>query len=413
MSQQTSGRGERRKAAPVSDVVIESPGGQLVTLSKWDGELPAARSIRPSDGLKSSVAAAIKPGMEVLSHAQAARNAYTVVFQPRVTEGLANHTMTLMQGEQGFYLTAMETVVTKNGKTVQRIAGNGQLVTNNVQRVAHLSMAALQVAAVVTAQAYLAEIDKKLTAIKECVDAIREWLETKESSRLHGNYQYLQDIAGAIRAGGLNDTVVTVYLNQIEQIERDSLEIDAIYMSQLRNIHTHLPQIETSFHSSGAKEDMQKLDEALKRWRRFADGCMAVQQLRMVAVHLRSLLVADAEPGSGRLKSCHATLAELRQLWADFSQALGKKVDQVDSYFDKGISAAERREFRKRMVVSDGEIRKNLSDVRKFHTSIESALEEKRLADETGLALLVSTDTNGSITDLARIVLQPSSMTSQ
>ena len=411
MSQQTSGRGGHRKA-PVRDVVIESPGGQLVALSKWDGELPAARSVRLADGLKSSVAAAIKPGLEVLSHAQAARNAYTVVFQPRVTEGLANQTMKLMQGEQGFYLTAMETVVTKNGKTVQRIAGNGQLVTNNVQRVTHLSMAALQVAAVVTAQAYLAEIDKKLTAIKEGVDAIREWLETKESSRLHGNYQYLQDIAGAIRTGGLNDTVVTVYLNQIEQIERDSLEIAAIYVSELRGIQTNLPQIESSFHSSGAKEDMQKLDDAMKRWRRFADGCMAVQQLRMVAVHLRSLLITDAEPGSGRLKACHATLAELRQSWADFSQALSKQATNVDSYFDKGISAAERREFRKRMMVAEGEIMKKLADVRSFHASIEDALQEKRSAGETGLALLVSTDANGSITDLARIVLQPSPMTS-
>jgi hypothetical protein len=412
MSQQTSGRGGRRKA-PVRDVVIESPGGQLVTLSKWDGQLPGARSVRLTDGLKSSITAAIKPGMDVLSHAQAARNAYTVVFQPRVTQGLANQTMTLMQGEQGFYLTAMETVVTKNGKTAQRIAGNGQLVTNNVQRVAHLSMAALQVAAVVTAQAYLAEIDKKLTTIKEGVNAIREWLETKEASRLHGNYQYLQDIAGTIRAGGLNDTVVTVYLNQIEQIERESLEIAAIYVSALRSIHTGLPHIETSFHSSGAKEDMQKLDQAMERWRRFADGYMAVQQLRMVAVHLRELLVADAEPGNGRLKASYATLAELGELWAEFSEALSKQVANVDSYFDKGLSAAERREFRKRRVVAEGEIMKKLADVRSFHKSVKGALQKKRLADEAGLVLLVSTDANGSITDLARIELQPSPMTSQ
>jgi hypothetical protein len=411
MSQQTNGRGGRRKP-PVRDVVIESPGGQLVTLSTWNGELPASRSVRLTDGLKSSVAAAIRPGMEVLTHAQAARNAYTVVFQPRVAEGLANQAMTLMQGEQGFYLTAMETVVTKNGKAVQRIAGNGQLVANNVQRVAHLSMAALQVAAVVTAQAYLAEIDKKLATIQEGVNAIREWLEIKESSRLDGNYQYLQDIAGTIRAGGLNDTVVTVYLNQIEQIERESLEIAAIYVSSLRSIHTGLPHIETSFRSSGAKEDMQKLDQAMERWRRFSDGYMAVQQLRMVAVHLRGLLVADEEPGNGRLKASHATLAELKQLWADFSQALSKQVTDVDSYFEKGLSAAERREFRKRMVVAEEEIMKKLADVRSFHASIKGAMQKKRLADEAGLALLVSTDANGSITDLARIVLQPSPMAS-
>lgn len=407
MSRQTIGRGGRRKI-PVCDVVIESTGGQSVTLSTWEGELPAARSVRLTDGLKSSVAAAIRPGMEMLSHTQAARNAYTVVFQSRVAEGLANQTMTLMQGEQGFYLTAMETVVTKNGQTVRRIAGNGQLVANNVQRVAHLSMAALQVATVVTAQAYLAEIDRKLTTIQEGVDAIREWLETKEWSRLQGNYEYLQGIAGTIRTGGLNDAEVTAYLNQIEQIERDSLEIAATCMAELRHIHTGLPDITISFSSSGAREDMGVLDCAADRWLRFAGAYMAVQQLRMVAVHVRSLLLADAQPGNGRLAACHAALDELGHFCADFCKALRGKGTEVDSYLDKGLSAAERREFRKRVTAFEGDVMKNLTDVREFHASIESALREKRLSDEAGLALLVSTDANGSITELAHIVLQPS-----
>lgn len=409
MSRKKSGR-SRASKLEVHDVVIENPGGHLITLSKWVGDPPAACSVRLTDGLRSSVVAAIKPGMEILSHVQAASNAYTVVFQPRVTEGLANQTMKLMQGEKGVYLTAMETVVTKNGKAMQRIAGNGQLVANNVQRVAHISMAALQVAAVVTAQAYLAEIDRKLTTIQEGVDAIREWMEAKEWSRLQGNYQYLEGITGTIRSGGLKVTEVTVYLNQLEDIERNALATAELWLSEMSRIHSGLPEITKSFYSSGAKDDMALLNQAIERWVRFAGGCMAVQQLRMVALHLRTLLGADENLGNSRLSNCHATLAELEQLWISFSQSVRSKGTEVDSHFDRGISAAERREFYKRLEIFKVEVMDKLSEVRKFHVSIKNALQDKQLVDEAGFALLVSTDANGSINDLKRIVLQPESV---
>nr|WP_314623308.1 hypothetical protein [uncultured Noviherbaspirillum sp.] len=406
MSRKKNGR-SRPSKVEVHDVVIENPSGHVVTLSKWEGDLPPAYSIRLTDGLRSSVVAAIRPGLEVLSHTQAASNAFTVVFQPRVTEGLANQTMKLMKGEQGVYLTAMETVLGKNGKAMQRIAGNGQLVANNVQRVAHLSMAALQVAAVVTAQAYLAEIDKKLTTIQESVGEIRDWLEATERSRLQGNYQYLESITETIRAGNLNAAETAVYLGQIEDIERDALATANLWLSQMREVHSKLPDITQSFYSSGAKEDMAKLHHAINRWVGFANGCMAVQQVRMVALHLRSLIAADEHLGNSRLANSHSTLTDLEQLWVNFSQAARGKAAAVDSHFDKGISAIERREFVKQIDSHSAEIMTRLSEVRKFNKSIKNALQSKQMEDEAGLVLLVSTDANGSINDLKRIVLKP------
>lgn len=403
---QTGNRAAKRMAE-VRDVVIEGQDGQVITMAAWDGAAPPATKVRLTDGLKSSLAAAIRPGMEVMSHAQAARNAYTVVFAPRVAEGLANQTMTLVQGEKGFYLTAMEHVVNRNGKTVQRIAGNGQLVANNVQRVAHLSMAAMQIAAVVTAQAYLADIDRKLTAIQEGVSAIQEWLENKEWSRLHANHEYLQGIAEAIRTGGLNDIEVGAYLNQIEQIERDSLEIASICVARLHSIRKDLPDIRTSFRTTGVREDMARLDGKTEEWRRFAAGYMAAQQLRMVALHLRDLLAPGSQVTGGRMQAVHRELSVLQPLWQDFSTALASRAAAVDSYIDRGLSAAERREFRKRLTAAEAGVMSRLETVHDFHASTEKALRKKRLADETGLALLVSTDASGSITDLARITLHP------
>jgi hypothetical protein len=287
------------------------------------------------------------------------------------------------------------------------MAGNGQLVASNVQRVAHLSMAAMQIAAVVTAQAYLADIDRKLTTIQEGVNAIQEWLENKEWSRLHGSHEYLQGIAGAIWAGGLNDIEATACLNQIEQIERDSLEIASTCVAKLHNIHRGLPDITTSFSNTGVREDTARLGEKTEQWCRFAAGHMAAQQLRMVALHLRCLLAPGSQVADGRMTAVHRELSGLLPMWQDFSLALGKKVAAVDSYIGRGLSAAERREFRKRLAATEAEMMKKLAGVHDFHASIENALREKRLADDTGLALLVSTDASGSVTDLARITLQP------
>jgi hypothetical protein len=83
-------------------------------------------------------------------------------------------------------------------------------------------------------------------------------------------------------------------LNQTEQIERDSLEIASNCVAKLHSIQKDLPEITTSFRTTGVREDMVRLDGKTEKWRRFTAGHMAAQQLRMVALHLRDLLA----PGS-------------------------------------------------------------------------------------------------------------------
>jgi hypothetical protein len=82
-------------------------------------------------------------------------------------------------------------------------------------------------------------------------------------------------------------------LNQTEQIERDSPEIASNCVAKLHSIQKDLSDITTLFRTTGAKEDMARLDGRTEQWRRFAAGHMAAQQLRMVALHLRDLLALD------------------------------------------------------------------------------------------------------------------------
>jgi hypothetical protein len=86
---------------------------------------------------------------------------------------------------------------------------------------------------------------------------------------------------------------------------------------------------------------------------------------------------------------------------AGSSTAVARSAAAVDSYIDRGLSAVERHEFRKRLAAAEAKVMGKLEDVHDFHAPTERALRNKRLADETGLALLMSTDASGSITDHA------------
>lgn len=398
---------EGNEMSPPYAVDIEGPDGRCATLGRWEGPVSAARPMALTDDLRSSLSALIEPGLSVLAQGEAARGAFTVVFSPKVAEGLANGSMTLIQGEQGVYLTAIQKVARPDGSTVRQIAGNGQVVADGAKRAAHLSMAALQVMAMVTAQEFLAEIDRKLAALQEDIEAIRDWLEQSERSELRANYQYLQDIGTALRARPAAAIDAAVYLGRFEAIEQHALKVAALCEAMMQGILDSVPaEITKSLRITGAQEDIGKLDSAARKWQEHAHCYMAAQQLRMLLAELRDQLPGDPQIGAQRLAASAAAVTALAGKWQTVFALLDQRCGQVDAQFQQGLVAAIRRDFRKLLRGLDTAFASRRADVMGFHVAVERSVMEKALAQERGLALLVSTDDAGCIVELGRFDLR-------
>lgn len=123
-----------------------------------------------------------------------AANRYVVSFSPEVTRALSNGSMELMQSSQGGYYA---TAVTADGR---RIVQTGMIEKAGFP-VAAIPGLLWQVAAIVTAQRFLSDINKQLAKIGEAVEFIKRYLEAERIGTVQASFDRLTEIIAAMNSG--------------------------------------------------------------------------------------------------------------------------------------------------------------------------------------------------------------------
>jgi hypothetical protein len=121
---------------------------------------------------------------------QAFSGAYELVFSPHVAKGLQDGTLILVKSravDGGVRAIA-------RGATDPKFVECGTLVTAGINP-ALVATFVWQALAIITAQKFLVDIDKRLAHLEREVQAIREWLENERTGKLLGNLECLRSIA--------------------------------------------------------------------------------------------------------------------------------------------------------------------------------------------------------------------------
>ncbi len=150
---------------------------------------------------------------------------FVMVFSPDVARGISDGTLKVMVAkavEGGVRASA----VGADGS----IVGNATLLPAVGARLAAVSLALWQVAAIVTAQKYLADIDRRLAAIEAGIEAIKEWLDTERKGKLIANLKYLQTLGNDIGRHDIPEAQAQVFAGELERLDRECLQM----MEQLR-----------------------------------------------------------------------------------------------------------------------------------------------------------------------------------
>jgi hypothetical protein len=164
----------------------------------------------------------------------AASQTFVMKFSPDIARGIAD-------GK----LKVIESKAIKGGIRAAAAGADGRVVANAtllpaaVVKLAAVSLAVWQLAAIITAQKYLADINWRLASIEAGIEAIKEWLDTERKGKLIANLKYLQTLGRDIENHDISEAQAHVFAGELEGLDRECLQM----MEQLRL------QIETSVGS--------------------------------------------------------------------------------------------------------------------------------------------------------------------
>ena len=281
-------------------------------------QLPAPTRANLSQLLAGAPTAALA-GLSAASQS----GSYLLSLAPAVQAGLADGSLKLMDAAGGGW-RAMAT----DGS---RIAGQGTLTSVGPSAVS-VGAAVWAVAAYVTAQKYLADIDRRLRAIESAVDRLQMWSEHEIRAHIDADMRYLRDLFGIVRDGELREGSFHGAVTQLETIDR---EISRRVVELQRRLEDLVSSVEgarieigwmTGSTLESHRERLGKQAEVACRWLADLVGALHVKG---AAAQLRSGLPGDVGFARRRVADLRADIQGTSQLHQRFHSALDRRANEL------------------------------------------------------------------------------------
>lgn len=320
-------------------------------------------------------------------------------FSPETRRKLANKTYKLLEQ--------------KSGKLQATAMNNGKIVENAVlESIVKPSVAIAmiwQVAAVITAQKFLNEINEKLRKIENVVGEIRELLKGQELSRIYGRLRYLIELAEIFKSQNSVENRTT-YHTKLEDIEQNCFEVEMVMKKLLDESIKKLKTL--SFYTSGGTRFDNKLENRKKEIQGYIKSTKElffanyiVIITRLLNLHLQAHMPIN-EFHEKRLEKVKNELYNLNNLRQEFTNGIEYKIPNFKarySYesYDKQLQSELKESldiFRDKTKAAQNEAENTLN-------YISSDLQNKlNLYNSKTEEFLISINENGEIYDVKQII---------
>ncbi len=324
---------------------------------------------------------------------------YIMRFSPEISKGLAGGALSLMQSRTAEGVRAV--AVGLDGK----IAGNATLVSS-ATGIATATMAAWQIMAFVTAQKFLVDINQRLAQIETEVHSIKEWLDKDRFGKLLDDFAYLQRLTRELSAGDLTEGQVAVYAQQLEQIDRECLQIAAATRLQLESSKVQfasqqlkggLISVEHSDTARKMVSDVEHLckQDMLSRYTR----CLAIRLIAALPINRRPLLTRIEE-----LEQDHATA---RDWMNEFRKLAENRVSELKGTMTRESTDAEHQGKLKEHIAGTSERTFKLwSEVGELADRVRDEIRQEVTEESQPLSLAVTVNSSGEISKLQRTIAE-------
>ena len=248
---------------------------------------------------------------------------YRVASSPELLEGVQDGSLEMMRSQEVQNGLRLNVVSKKGGEVV----GQGNLVPKS--KVLKLASAGFQLASFATGQVHLAQIDKRLEELNKGVQDVRKHLENQQEGELHGKLRYLRKITTQLRNDSLVEVDVATVNNQLETIERETLELGAAIQKEIQQRRQELKEIKLGGMTKTAKQEADKLSDHSERYTETLRRYQLVFWARLVAVELKAMLPVDQSIIAHRREEIRNDLREFQDAIEDHRQRSLERTESI------------------------------------------------------------------------------------
>jgi len=322
--------------------------------------------------------------------AMSASELYVLSFSPGVTAALRSGSLTLMQALGGGQRAI---AVNAQGGFVEHAV----LTPSTGVRAAGAALAVWQVLAIVTAQKFLSDIERRLAHIDRGIQDLKDWLEEDRRARLTANLAYLRMVENHLRQPDMTEADAQVFSHQLDTIERESLQAMEACRLQMGRIREEISHLQLG-GGTGLEERKNSVMSRVDEHENVAYTFLVSAYVRGAAAQIRCALPISRTLAQARIMELRRQLDEHRQSDRAFHELVNRKAGQLKSRWAWASTEHEMQ----------GELRRASRDRDKGHRRFQSELEsmvrdgEALIAnsideDSRPLELIAALDSDGHI----------------
>jgi hypothetical protein len=260
---------------------VGDPIAEIELFQSLPGE--KLREHKQSENLKVFLGPIVQRLPELFSRGRDAfGGAYRVRFSPQVAFDLVTGKARLLQTTSG---TLKATAVRASGSPT--IIGGGNVVAT-AGNPAAIALVVWQIAAIVTAQKYLADIDKKLAELQTTLNEVLQLIQDQMFGTLAAHVSLLERKHDQIKRCDLSDSERTSLAVFFDRLEHDSLAAVAVANEQVRKLQGRA----LVAARDNNKDDLFSALEGLSTYTRL--WC-AASYTRLLGLQVKSLLPSDRQ----------------------------------------------------------------------------------------------------------------------
>ncbi|MBE0670634.1 MAG: hypothetical protein IH588_08610 [Anaerolineales bacterium] len=271
------------------------------------------------------------------SGVQMVMNTYTLSFKPEIAKGIADGSLKMMESLDGGFRA-----IAVNAKGKEIIQGVGSLHLAEGLKLTAGLMAVWQVLAVVTAQAFLMDINKQLVNINKELEGIKNFLEHQQYATLIGNFKYIQTIRDLLSSQSFENLEFGVFLNQLEHIERECTQIMVALELQMNTVYADFEKQPLRAYIS-AQENLLASKKLITNHEQQARNYLIAASVRGLATQTRCAIPSNRNLALTRLSTLQTELSTWNENQQKFYQLVSERapelIDWSDSKFYSRVSA--------------------------------------------------------------------------
>lgn len=321
------------------------------------------------------------------SGAQMMLNTYTLTFKPEIAKGIADGSLKIMESlDRGIRAVAVDS------NNIMRGVGSLNPATG-MQSLASV-MVVWQVLAMVTAQKFLADINKQLVKINTVLGDIKNFLQNEQYTKLVGNLEYIQVIQDTLGSQSFDNDKFGDFLNQLEAIERECTQIMLNLELQMATVYANFER-QPLKAKINVKENFIASSQLITDYQRLERGYLVAVAVRCLASQTRCAIPSNRNVTLRRLSTLQDKIYTWNENRRNFYQLVSERLPELTSLFDDGKE--KRRQIRKEMYPRKNSLAQMGEDIQKLVLETENNIRNQIQENSQPLSLLVELNEDGQI----------------